>query len=125
MDEKVEKLFEKEITCPYCGFECGDSWEYGLDSDGDTKEEECEKCNKKFHIQLNVEATYTTRGLCNENNMKHNWKEFSHETDGKTCSGKECLTCDELEFDKTPEPSKLIDKDSSGEKLKAKSKVGK
>jgi len=95
-----------EITCPYCKYEHTDSWESGLDNDGDSMEYDCGECEKKFHVSLSVSRDYTSLGLCKENNTKHNWKYFDHTTDGKRCFGRKCLTCGEYEFDKEKEEKK-------------------
>ncbi len=96
---EIERHNEREITCPYCGYEFSDSWEYGMEHDGDTDEEECPECDKKFYITMNVEVGYSTKGLCKENKTKHNWKHFDHVTSGKRCKGKKCLVCGEYEFE--------------------------
>ena len=105
MTAEIEKWREDNITCPYCGWVDTDSWEGGMEHDGDTSEQDCPECDKKFHVQMNIEVSYTSKGLCDENKIKHNWKEFDNLVDGKRCKGKHCLTCDEYEFDKTPELS--------------------
>lgn len=103
MSDEIKEYAESDITCPYCGWKDIDSWESGMEHDGDTSEQECHDCDKKFYVQMNVQVSYSSTGLCDENKVKHNWKEFDHTTDGKRCSGKHCLTCDEYEFDKNPE----------------------
>ncbi len=97
-----------EIICPYCKHEHIDSWECGLDNDGDSMEYECDECSKKFHVSLCIDTTFNTNGLCKENSEDHNWKHFDHEkTDGEgICKGKRCLTCGEYEFDKFKEANK-------------------
>ncbi len=97
---EIRKFQEGEITCPYCGWKDTDSWESGLNNDGDSDEFECPECNKKFNVIMNIETTYTTTGLCKENKVKHNWEYFDHTTDGKRCKGRKCLTCNEYKFDK-------------------------
>ena len=91
-----------EIICPYCQYEHTDSWESGLDNDGDTMEYECAECDKKFYVQFVVETSYNTSGLCKENNVKHNWEYFDHisKSDEKRCYGRKCLTCGKYEFNK-------------------------
>jgi len=97
---EIKEFQEKEITCPYCGFKDTDSWESGLNNDGDTMTYDCPECDKKFYVSMCIDVTYSTNGLCKENNVKHNWKEFDHTTDGVRCKGKRCLTCNEYEWDK-------------------------
>ncbi len=45
----------REVVCPYCGYEEGDSWE--LPDDG---EHECGGCEKTFIYYRDVEVTYTS-----------------------------------------------------------------
>ena len=112
MEKEIERFGEKEITCPYCGYTYTDSWESGLDKDGDSQIEECEECGRKFQVSMNIDVSYTSRGLCKENNIEHNWEEFDFISteDGHRCKGRECLTCDEYEFDETKEEKKENDK---------------
>lgn len=97
--KEIETFQEKKITCPYCGWEDMDSWECGLNDDGDSDVFECVDCEKKFNATMEIEVTYSSRGLCKENGVEHNWEEFDHVTDGKRCKGHECLTCGEIEFE--------------------------
>lgn len=93
-EEKFE--INHEIKCPYCGWEDCDSWESSMEHDGDDIEYECDECGKKFHVTLHIEHSFWSRGLCDENNDKHNWEKFKTEKG----SGRKCLTCDEYEFNK-------------------------
>lgn len=47
--------FTKEIKCPYCGREVGDSWE--MDDDGT---DYCDDCDKEFQYERHVEVTYSS-----------------------------------------------------------------
>jgi len=99
--KEIEAFARREITCPYCGYEFSDSWEHhGLDNDGDSQEEECPECEKKFHVKLDISHDYTSHGLCEENKEEHDWESFDHTTDGKRCKGRKCLTCGKYEFDR-------------------------
>lgn len=100
--EEIEKFRENEITCPYCNYEFTDSWEVLSGYDGDSVEEDCPECEKKFTAIKNVDVSYTTRGLCKENKKNHNWDYFNHKSsiDGTKYSGRRCLTCDKYEFNK-------------------------
>jgi hypothetical protein len=98
MKGEIKKYKENQITCPYCGWEDTDSWESGLDSDGDNTEINCSECEKKFTVTLHIDYSYSSDGLCIENDDEHNWDYFDHTTDGKRCCGRHCLTCDEYEF---------------------------
>lgn len=101
MEREIETYQEKEITCPYCGWKMMDSWDMGLDHDEDSDVYECEneECEKKFYATINIETTYSSKGLCKENGVEHKWEEFDHTTDGKRCKGRKCLTCGEYEFE--------------------------
>ena len=52
-----EQLDMDEITCPWCGYEFGDSWEY---DDGDDAAE-CPECGKLFEYTREIEVTYTSK----------------------------------------------------------------
>lgn len=52
-----EQLATDEITCPWCGYELSDSWEYG-DSDDAA---ECPECGKLFEYEREVDVTYTSK----------------------------------------------------------------
>lgn len=53
---EIDSEYTREITCPNCGEEFTDSWEYDIDS-GII---ECYECDSKFHYERNIEVTYTT-----------------------------------------------------------------
>jgi hypothetical protein len=100
-EEEIERHKEHEITCPYCGYEFQDSWDYGLKDDGDEIIEDCPECGKNFHVSFCVDVNYTTKGLCEENNEDHNWNYFDNPVEGKeNCKGRNCLTCGKYEFDR-------------------------
>lgn len=45
-----------EVTCPWCGYEYSDSWEFG-----ESEEEEiCQNCEKEFSFERHVEVTYNS-----------------------------------------------------------------
>ena len=48
--------YTDEITCPYCGYEMGDSWE--LDDSGSR---ECERCDREFIHERHTQITYSTK----------------------------------------------------------------
>lgn len=48
--------YAEHITCPWCGYEYEDSWEYQDDED----EMECADCGKKFSLSIRIETDYTT-----------------------------------------------------------------
>lgn len=45
---------ESEVTCPWCGYEHSDSWEF---SDGDY---DCADCEKPFGVSRDESVTYST-----------------------------------------------------------------
>jgi DNA-directed RNA polymerase subunit M/transcription elongation factor TFIIS len=47
--------YTSEVKCPWCGNECGDSWEI---SEGAMQ---CDDCGREYEVQRNVEVTYSTR----------------------------------------------------------------
>ncbi len=57
---------QDEITCPYCGFEHGDSWEEREDSGVMI----CHNCNKKFIWYRECTVTYNSeiikKGVTND-----------------------------------------------------------
>ena len=54
--EPQPQQYTDEITCPYCGYEIGDSWEC---PDHDDKYE-CPGCMSHFSYSRNVEVTYSS-----------------------------------------------------------------
>lgn len=48
------------ITCPYCGHEDHDSWEFSGE-DGEELEETCGKCGEEFYAVRSVTIDYSTR----------------------------------------------------------------
>ena len=102
----VEHEDTKEIVCPYCGYEYGNSWEY----DDECGELECDECGKKFHYNRNVTVDYSTSCDCTENSDKHNWSEWEYLESNEDVLTKElheevndfymrtCTKCDEQEF---------------------------
>lgn len=54
--EEIDCEFNKEIVCPYCGYEHGDSWEF-KENNGEMV---CDGCEKKFNWKRDIEVTYST-----------------------------------------------------------------
>jgi len=52
----IDHEYTREIVCPGCGDELGDSWELS-DDDGD---EQCGECGITFTWERHVEVTYST-----------------------------------------------------------------
>lgn len=56
-EEPEDKDYTGQITCPYCGYENGDSWE----ADDDEDECECPCCGSVFSYQRNVTVEYCSQ----------------------------------------------------------------
>lgn len=52
-----EQYWKDEITCPWCGYEDPDSWEFEGECDD---EYECPSCGELFILERNVSITYTS-----------------------------------------------------------------
>jgi hypothetical protein len=46
--------YTDEVTCPWCGYECSNSWEMSEGS------RECEDCGREYDVARNVAVTYST-----------------------------------------------------------------
>jgi hypothetical protein len=55
--DEIDTRYTRELTCPYCGCEAGDSWEVS----GDDGDYECGDCGETFLYSRHVEVTYCTR----------------------------------------------------------------
>lgn len=53
-----EQSGKENITCPWCGYEDTDSWEFDAEYDDDY---ECPSCGKPFILERIVEVTYTSK----------------------------------------------------------------
>ncbi len=90
MDQKGERMYTDgmykddygniscadNITCPYCEYKYGDSWECHPREDGDTLNwnEECPECGKKFSVAFDVfnqNDGYECNKICNRH--KYEW----------------------------------------------------
>ena len=56
-EEPEDKDYTGQITCPYCGYEDGDSWE----ADDDEDECVCPCCGSVFSYQRNVTVEYCSQ----------------------------------------------------------------
>lgn len=54
-----EEKFESEITCPHCGYEYFNSWEFHLD-EGRAEELNCDDCGEIFYVEKNTIVNYRT-----------------------------------------------------------------
>ena len=59
------------IICPYCGHAIDGYDEFEGDEEGESKEIECEECNKKFHARKVITIDYRTESDCELNGEKH------------------------------------------------------
>ena len=55
--DTLKNLYNRYITCPYCGWEDKDSWEANHENETET---ECGRCEKEFVCLANVEVTWST-----------------------------------------------------------------
>lgn len=61
MTTEFHTEYQKEIVCPYCGYEYHCSYEITRDHEsGDYK---CEECNKDFRWQEHREVSYSTEKI--------------------------------------------------------------
>ena len=60
-DDRPNTYGRDEITCPFCGYEHGDSWENSSD-DG---KQECEGCGKSFSWTREVSVSYNSYPIKN------------------------------------------------------------
>jgi len=68
----MEYKYEKQIKCPYCGWEDRDSWEFTEDSGTHS----CENCEREFNVERDIEVTYSTSKInCEETDEKHDYKD--------------------------------------------------
>lgn len=54
---------ESDITCPYCGYELGESSEYLDGSNDDLGEIECPDCDKVFTCTVEFSVSYSTERI--------------------------------------------------------------
>ena len=55
---KNEQSCKEEITCPWCGYEDSDSWEFEGEYDDAY---ECLECGREFILEVRTEVTYTSK----------------------------------------------------------------
>ena len=60
--EGRERLHMDRITCPYCGWENQDSWEFGGRQE-EPLDVECGECERSFVVTMYVEVSYTSRPI--------------------------------------------------------------
>ncbi len=57
-EKEIDHEYTREIVCPHCGHEHGDSWERG-----DEETTKCHDCGKSFSYYRYVEVIYVSRKL--------------------------------------------------------------
>lgn len=57
---EIDHEYTKEIVCPACGYEYEDSWECFSSGTTQESEEECPECGAKFRAVQEIEVTYST-----------------------------------------------------------------
>lgn len=96
-----------EITCPYCGYEYRDSWEFRKD-DG---EEECSECEKKFRWSRGSKVWYDSAKDCKLNGEQHEfgaWGEVTKSYYGDSYyKARHCQKCPEIELQDVEVPEAL------------------
>lgn len=65
IDKDLDLSYNSEAKCPYCGFEDYDSWELGIDEDCECVTS-CPSCGKDYGVMKNIEITYSTWALDDE-----------------------------------------------------------
>lgn len=58
-EEPEEQDYKNEVTCPYCGYEEGDSWEMTEYEE----EHECSNCGSTYSYQRNVTVEYCSQPI--------------------------------------------------------------
>jgi DNA-directed RNA polymerase subunit RPC12/RpoP len=56
---EIDTDYQRDITCPYCGWKDRDSWDYHM-RDEDIIEVECGKCEKEFMASCHVTVDYSS-----------------------------------------------------------------
>jgi len=55
----IDHWLTREVVCPYCGYEHGESHEYFIDGN-DSARIDCNECGKEFTAVADYDARYTT-----------------------------------------------------------------
>ena len=63
--KEIDHRYTKNIVCPYCGDETDDT-DYRIDNYMEG-EEICEKCDKKFDFEADIDITWVTEKRENPN----------------------------------------------------------
>lgn len=95
---EIDHEYTDNPVCPYCGREYVDDEGYFTNEEG--FEEECDECGKKFYISANISVSYTSKKLCIQNGMEHNY-EYEHDFEAKN-GGKYnvyiCKNCEDIDL---------------------------
>ena len=76
--DEFDTEYTKDIVCPHCGAEDGDSWESN-DNDGGTQQ--CGSCDKDFVLSVHHEVTYSTSKVNCENQEPEKLHQWDDELD--------------------------------------------
>ena len=88
-EKEIEHEYTNEIVCPYCGYECSDSWEF--DSNNNCGTHECGDCGEEFEWERNIDIDYSTSKICKP--CKYKMIYWTDERDGKKYQYKQCEVC--------------------------------
>lgn len=59
-DKEIYHEWTDLITCPYCGYQVIDSWEYDGEGDGESGEILCVRCAENYRYDVSMIINYTT-----------------------------------------------------------------
>lgn len=96
--EKEGTFRERDLICPYCGYE---DEEGGLlvDTNGIEGVTTCQSCDKNFHYE--AELLFSTSRSCTLNKEQHTWPEFGEPIESRHGDGwfqcRHCEECDAFE----------------------------
>ena len=107
----MNKNCKNNITCPYCGYEDKNSWEFDYDEE---TQQDCGRCGKEFNVSREISVTYSTSRIeCKKGEHKYktedyhitkskfishdNWEDIP-EKDWKYFRIEVCELCDDKEY---------------------------
>ena len=98
---EIDHKHRDDIVCPWCGWENPDSWEAGLNEDGDSLTLECGACEKEFDATMSIGVTYSTsKARCPEGGCDYRLAYEGHDNpyihSGKNWCIWQCQKCDYL-----------------------------
>jgi DNA-directed RNA polymerase subunit RPC12/RpoP len=57
-----DEIIEREITCPYCGYQETESYEHEYE-DCEENTQECGRCEREFKVVKTIQILYTTSAI--------------------------------------------------------------